>query len=332
MTDLSIIFTTWNSLNHITRCIESILPLDMGSFETIVVDSNSTDGTKEYLEALSHSPEGSRLGLQVLLMDRRIKWSEANQIGLDHSKGEWICLSNPDIVFNECFPKMVESCSRSNALVAAPQLISPDGSLQGPLRIVTPRVFFLSSTRTGGLIRRVAGGRVPSYSVHYEWNGEDPVQVDSLVGSFFMVHRRVLSLFGGKLWNAGYLNGVSDLDAFLNFKRHGIPVKLFPSCRLVHHSSHATKKDPYWIEYDQSYGIVLYLRYWRMSPRLCTLILGIEGILAVPLEAILKIAKPREPFFNPKLRAWRAGQRLLGLLDGWRFRVDSDRSHKKTTS
>lgn len=324
MTDLSIVFTTWNSLNHIRKCLESILSVDMPSMETIIVDSNSVDGTKEYLEALSHSPEASKLGLKVLLSDRRIKWSEANQIGIDHSIGEWVCLSNPDIIFNECFPRMLESCSKSGALVAAPQLISQDGSPQGPLRLVTPLVFLLSSTRTGSLVSRIAGECIPSYSVHYEWNGEDSVQVDNPVGSFFMVHRRVLNLFDGKLWNRGYLNGVSDLDAFLNFKRHSISVKLFPSCRLIHYGSHVTKKDPYWIEYDQSYGIVLYFRYWKMSPRLSTILLGIEGVMAVILEILLKIGNPRQPFFNPRLRAWKAGQRLLGLLDGWRFRIDGD--------
>jgi N-acetylglucosaminyl-diphospho-decaprenol L-rhamnosyltransferase len=325
MPDLSIVFTTWNSLSHIRKCIESILSLDMPDMETIVVDSNSTDGTREYLEVLSHSPEASMLGLKVLSLNRRVKWSEANQIGLDHSNGEWVCLSNPDIIFNECFPKMLESCSRSNALVVAPQLISQDGSPQGPMRLVTPLVFLLSSTRTGSLITRIARGRLPSYSVHYEWNGEDAVQVDNPVGSFFMVHRRVLKMFNGRLWNKGYLNGVSDLDAFLNFKKHGIPVKLFPSCRIVHSGSHVTKKDPSWIEYDQSFGIVLYFRYWKMAPQLSTIILGLEGFLAVPLEMMLKIARPRQSFFNPRLRAWKAGQRFLGLLDGWRFQIDRER-------
>ncbi len=324
MPDLSIVFTTWNSLNHIRKCIDSILSLDIPSIETIVVDSKSTDGTREYLEALSLSPEASKLGLKVLLSDRRIKWSEANQIGLDHSNGEWVCLSNPDIIFNESFLRMLESCSRSDALIVVPQLINQDGAPQGPMRLVTPLVFFLSSTGTGSLIRRIVGGRLPSYSVDYEWNGEDAVQVDNPVGSFFMVHRKVLNRFNGKIWNRGYLNGVSDLDAFLNFKRHGIPVKLFPSCRLVHYGSHVTKKDPSWIEYDQSYGIVLYFRYWKMSPHLYTVLLAMEGILAVPLEIMLKILEPRQPFFDPRLRAWKAGQRLMGLLDGWRFQIDRD--------
>jgi len=103
----SIIITTWNCLGHIRKCVESILPLSMPDLEIIIVDSNSTDGTKQYLEALSHSPQASKLGLKILLSGRRIKWTEANQIGLDQSKGEWVCLSNPDIIFNECFPKVL---------------------------------------------------------------------------------------------------------------------------------------------------------------------------------------------------------------------------------
>jgi GT2 family glycosyltransferase len=321
MPGLSIVLTTWNSLSHISKCLESILSLGMTDVETIVVDSNSSDGTREYLETFSHSSEASKLGLKVLFSGRRVKWSEANQMGLDHSNGEWICLSNPDIIFNESFLKLLEYCVRSSPLVVAPQLISQDGSPQGPLRLVTPLVFFLSSTRTGSLIRRFAGRSVPSYWVPYEWNGEETVQVDNPVGSLFMVHRRVLNMFKGRLWNRGYLNGVSDLDAFLNFKRHGIPVKLFPSCRMVHYGSHVTRKNRSWVEYDQSYGIVLYFRYWKMSPKLSTTLLGIEGILALTLEVMLKTVRPREPFFKPSLRAWEAGQRIMGLLAGWRFPI-----------
>jgi GT2 family glycosyltransferase len=322
MAELSIIFSTWNCLSHIKKCVESILSLNMPNVEIIVVDSNSTDGTKEYLEVLSHSPEAPKLGLRVLLIDRRVKWSEANQIGLDLSKGEWVCLSNPDIVFNESFLKMFDSCSRSNSVVVAPQLISQDGSPQGPMRLVTPLIFLLNNTRTGSVIRKIIGKHSLGYSVHYEWNGEDMVQVDNPVGSFFMVHKSVLKRLNGRLWNVGYLNGVSDLDAFLNFRKHGIPVNLFPSCRIVHYGSYVTRKDASWIEYDQSYGIVLYFRYWEMAPRLSSLLLGIEGILAVPLEISLKVLRPRQPFFNPKLSAWKAGQRLMGLLDGWRFPIE----------
>src|SRR5207247_10371309 len=131
---------------HIRKCVESILLLSMPDLEIILGDSNSTDETKQYLDALSHSAQASKLRLTILLSERRIKWTEANQTGLNHSKGEWVCLSNPDIIFNECFPKMLEFCFKSNVLVAAPQLISQDGTPTGYIRLVTRSVFFLNDT------------------------------------------------------------------------------------------------------------------------------------------------------------------------------------------
>src|SRR5947209_19176607 len=103
MPELSIVLTTWNSLSHIRKCLASILSLDTSEVETIVVDSNSTDGTKEHLETLSHSLETLKLELMDLPPHGRIKWSEAKQIGLDHSSGDWVCLTKPNIMFNESF-------------------------------------------------------------------------------------------------------------------------------------------------------------------------------------------------------------------------------------
>src|SRR5207247_8023668 len=118
------------------------------------------------------------------------------------------------------------------------------------------------------------------------------IQVINPVGSCFMISRRALEIFNGKPWNRGYLNGVSDLDAFLNFKKHGIPVELFPSCRMVHYGSYVTKKDASWIEYDQSYGIVLYFRYWKMTPHLSTVIFGIDEIVVFTFQYLLKLLRP----------------------------------------
>jgi len=318
MTALSVIISTWNCLGHIRKCIDSILALEIQGLEVIVVDSNSTDGTREYLTELSNSKDGSRLGLRLILCTRRIKWSEANQIGLDLSQGKWICLSNPDIIFNAGFETMFQACVDSDIWVAAPQLVSPDGSDQIPKKLVTPRVFFSAYTLTGTLLWRALRHSTPTPLAPYHWRGEESVIVDNPVGSFFMVHRSVLYLLKGKLWNQGYLNGVSDLDAFLNFKRRGIVVRLFPGCRLIHFTSFVTKRSPSWIEYDLSFGMALYFRYWKMAPALSTVLLCIEGFSAVLLEIALKAIKPRQQFFNPKLRAWKAGQRLIGLVDGWR--------------
>ena len=45
----SIILLTFNKLEYTKKCIESIKKYTSGNYEIIVVDNNSTDGTKEWL-------------------------------------------------------------------------------------------------------------------------------------------------------------------------------------------------------------------------------------------------------------------------------------------
>lgn len=112
---LSIIISTWNSVKYIKNCIDSIFSLNLEA-EIIIIDSHSTDGTVEYLRSLGET-------VKFLWSDRRLTWSEANQIGLDVSQGNWVCLSNPDIIFNDSFKKMLDECDKSGILASAPQLV-----------------------------------------------------------------------------------------------------------------------------------------------------------------------------------------------------------------
>lgn len=322
MVKLSIIISTWNSLRYLRECLESISALCLQDFETIVVDSNSKDGTIEYLEHMAK--KNDKLGLMLITSNSRLMWSDANQIGLDTSRGDWICLSNPDIHFNNCFVKLLEYCCTSGARVVAPQLIYPDGTQQDPIPLTTPRVF-LSRTHTAEFLSKRFLRKPPGYRLHSRSNGEQTLSVENSPGSFFLVSRRTLFELGGKLWHPGYRIGVSDSDAFMNFKQHHIHIELFPSCKIVHYGGHRTSRDPTWTEYDTSYGIVLYFRYWRMQPVLMTVVLAIEGFVSVAIDLLVKIVKPKSSV-DARTRAWRAGQRWIGLIDGWRFKIPIDQT------
>jgi len=314
---LSIIISTWNSIQHIKNCIGSILSLEIPSTEIIIVDSNSKDGTREYLASLEQ--------VRFLYTNERLTWSEANQIGLDVSTGDWICLSNPDIIFNGLFKEMLEKCQSNGFLAAAPQLIYPNGKLQPPAKVITPELSLWGHTRIGQFVLKKLGKR-PTWQYQYDRNGREPIPVPFPQGSLFMFQRRVLEMFNGHLWNRGYLNGVSDFDAFLNMKMKGVLIWLFPQHKIVHFGSYITRKNPHWIERDQARGLVLYFRYHpgmsnKLSSPLYSIIFGLEGMSATGLEIFGRIVKHGNPFFNPRWTAWQAGQRILGLIDGWKYRI-----------
>ena len=111
-------------MKYLPECLESLIRLEIPNLELIIVDSNSNDGTKEYLKRME-----SRVDLTFIRSLQRITWSEANQIGLTLSHGEWVCFSNPDIVFNPEFRAMTNYLqNQEDVSIAAPQLVYPDGT------------------------------------------------------------------------------------------------------------------------------------------------------------------------------------------------------------
>lgn len=91
----SIIVVTWNNLAISRLCIESLLAqTDEPSFELIVVDNGSTDGTPDYLRELARAIPGV---VAVVNPDNR-GFAAANNQGLARARGGVLVLLNNDTV------------------------------------------------------------------------------------------------------------------------------------------------------------------------------------------------------------------------------------------
>lgn len=103
---ISTTVVTYNRLDYTKKCLESLMKNTKGSHEIIVVDNNSTDGTKEYLATLP---------LKVVLLDKNyypgyatnIGWSLANKNAklLHRSDNDVLYLENWDDHVREVFEK-----------------------------------------------------------------------------------------------------------------------------------------------------------------------------------------------------------------------------------
>ena len=107
---LSIITITYNNLAGLRRTAESVLAQTVNDFEWIVVDGASTDGTKEYLDAIAANNAG-RANLQTCKFAHLQIVSEpdsgiynAMNKGIRLAQGEYIqilnagdCLAAPDV-------------------------------------------------------------------------------------------------------------------------------------------------------------------------------------------------------------------------------------------
>lgn len=92
---ISIIVLTFNNLNINKLCINSILEKTAyPNYELIVVDNNSSDGTREYLMELSK--ENSNI--IVILNEENIGFAAGNNVGIKEADGDYIVLLNNDTI------------------------------------------------------------------------------------------------------------------------------------------------------------------------------------------------------------------------------------------
>ena len=94
---VSIIVVSFNNLEYLRLCIESIFEYsNYPNFEVIVVDNSSLDGSAEYLKGKKE--EGK---IETILNPQNLGFAKANNQGIEIASGEYIILLNDDTVVTQ---------------------------------------------------------------------------------------------------------------------------------------------------------------------------------------------------------------------------------------
>ena len=89
--DVSIILVNYNGLNVLRDCLDSIFRHSSGfTFEVIVVDNDSKDGSVEYLS--------QRKDIVFIKAGENLGFGRGNNLGFQHSHGEYLFLLNTDTI------------------------------------------------------------------------------------------------------------------------------------------------------------------------------------------------------------------------------------------
>lgn len=126
-TALTIIIVNWNNKKILQDCLESIYHTQINySYEIIVVDNNSEDGSVEVVKNKFH---------QVILIenDKNIGFAKANNRAIKIAKTDYILLLNNDTIINQkdCFGNMVQFMQENPGVgILGCKLLYPDGTLQ----------------------------------------------------------------------------------------------------------------------------------------------------------------------------------------------------------
>lgn len=125
--DLSIIIVSWNTKDILRDCLRSIRQSEWrGSYEIIVVDNHSQDGSPEMIK------EEFKEVVLIENQDNRL-FAIANNQGARVAKGRYLLLLNSDtLVYGDNLQKMVDFFDRqpSDVICVGPKVLNKDHTLQ----------------------------------------------------------------------------------------------------------------------------------------------------------------------------------------------------------
>ena len=229
MIDISIIIVNYNVREYIINCIQSIqyfTTKDL-TFEIIVVDNASKDGSPEYFE--NNLPE-----IKLIKNSENIGFSKAINQGIDVAQGEYLFLLNPDTKLLEDSINILHSFIRKQSQIGAigPKLIGENGHLQ--------KSFWRRPTLLSTLLSIY---HLESFNIKKNYghaNIDKPLSVDTISGGAFFIRRNLFNSLNGFNENLFWME---DIDCCNRIKQQGFEIVYLPETSIMHFSSKSAEKN-----------------------------------------------------------------------------------------
>jgi GT2 family glycosyltransferase len=232
--DLAVIIISTNEAHWLEACLSSVFAhAGSAELEVVVVDNESTDGTRELVE--SSFPEAR------VVQSRNGGFGYANNRGWESARARYGLFLNPDTeVIEGTFGELVDAMdARPNVGLIGVRQVTGDGELYPSMRR------FPSASRALG--EALLSERWP---VRPAWAGERVLDTtvydreqacDWTVGAFMLARREAL-LSAGVMDERFFLQ-CEEPDLCLRIKRAGWSVHHLPDMTIVHHAGKAGR-DP----------------------------------------------------------------------------------------
>lgn len=219
----SIVIVTHNTLRVTSDCLRSVLDKTIRSFELVVVDNGSTDGSVEWLER--------QKCLTLIANKGNLGWSAANNQGIWASRGGYCLLLNSDIVVRTrgWLREMVRLARPDDVGTVGAKLLYPDGKIQH------------------------IGGGLHQGNPFHPFDGAPEDTPESLgmrevpfnTGACLLIKKSTMQLVG--LIDEGYEFGYGDVDYGLRCLEAGLKNIYCPSAILTHLWAYTQRKTENWI-------------------------------------------------------------------------------------
>ncbi len=228
MIDLSIVIVSYNTKELLRECIESIYKNSNNlSFEIVVVDNNSHDGSVEMVK---------KEFKDVILVENKenLGFSKANNIGVKKTSARYVLFLNADtVVYDKTLKYMVDFMDKKkDAGAATCKLVLPSGKIDDASHRGFPTPWN-SFSHFSGLSKifpktKLFGG----YSLGFE-DFSKTHAIDALAGAFMLVRKEAGEEVGW--WDEDYFFYGEDIDFCYMLKQNGWKIYYVPEVSILHY-------------------------------------------------------------------------------------------------
>lgn len=231
--DLSIIIVNWNTKQLLLDCIASIYgTVKRTSFEIIVVDNASTDGSVEMI-SLAHP------AVKVLVNASNCGFARANNIAMKQMRGRYAAILNSDTRLTESsMDDMVDFMNRHpEAGICGPQLLNADNTKQTSAGDFPVLLTEFMSRR----LIRLLFPNVYKRAFRTKFTEFDrPSQVDVIMGACMVVRKKAIESAG--ILDEDYFFFYEEIDWCYRVRRGGWLVYHLPEIKIYHFGGQSRKE------------------------------------------------------------------------------------------
>ncbi len=227
-------------LDSVSKAIENL------DAEIIVVDNNSEDVSSDLVK--KNFPE-----VYIIKNEENFGFSKGNNIGVERSKGEYLCILNPDTVVPEdCFTNLLEIYPNlKNPGAIGVQLIDGSGQFleESKRNIPTPKV----------ALKKIMGSCLSYYNNNLDQQDSGPT--DILVGAFMFMKRDQYIEIGG--FDEDYFMYGEDIDLSYRICKSGYQNYYIGSIKVLHFKGESTTKDQLYLNRFFNAMFIFYKKHFR---------------------------------------------------------------------
>jgi hypothetical protein len=231
--DVSIIIINYNTKKLTEECIDSIYEkVKAVTFEVIVIDNASTDGSKEVLSKLKNE------NCRYVYKNENLGFSKANNIGAELAKGQYLFFMNSDMLLLNDVPKLILDKFNTDKKIGiiGPKFLNPDHSLQISCRNFPSLIF--------GFIKFFPFLKYifkKEYKKYYKKDEDynSTIEVDTVSAGALIISRDLFFNIG-KFDEISFMYG-EDADICKRVRDKFLNILFCPEAFLIHYGGQSSK-------------------------------------------------------------------------------------------